>query len=539
MHQQSTPHRHPAQPQVAESGTSPVGGDNSTQSGVRAQAVLRRYFPDFEPVRVCDAVLPLYLVRFEVEVLERHELSIIAAYLLQAISLGLEYMHDIGHYLGLEEEDLAAAATELLSHGLIDQLSSAGSVYRRLYVTLAGTAVIGQPRLAVPVPRKRTCRLHYNPLTQVLSPVDDAAWTVDRLVREGTYVLPVMDTKRPTLGDFTREDVAAAVRDERAFAGKDILDLLSLGSVMPHYLPGVVVYEVKHRATGERRIAAFRHHLFLAGESQRLQRQFEQGSAILAADAATVEPIEAVLPTSLPPEQRQSIGTLTRVDREAESLAAAIDIERQTDGEQDRQSDADQLHMQIVTLEAERAQRIAEVAHLRAQLAQHQVEFLRTEDHRAVLERALAEAREEIIIISPWMNRRACNDTLCRLISGALQRGVQIRIGYGMGQERDAQERDRNIANVNLVLDALRQIVPDVCAPLLELRQTRGTHQKILIWDRQAAVNGSFNWLSYLGERDAAYRNETGTVFRHPDQVLELVASAESVLTNGQLILLR
>jgi phosphatidylserine/phosphatidylglycerophosphate/cardiolipin synthase-like enzyme len=64
------------------------------------------------------------------------------------------------------------------------------------------------------------------------------------------------------------------------------------------------------------------------------------------------------------------------------------------------------------------------------------------------------------------------------------------------------------------------------------MRETRGTHQKILICDRTFAVTGSFNWLSYAGEQDEGYRNETGTLFRHIDQINALATIALQALSS-------
>jgi phosphatidylserine/phosphatidylglycerophosphate/cardiolipin synthase-like enzyme len=59
-----------------------------------------------------------------------------------------------------------------------------------------------------------------------------------------------------------------------------------------------------------------------------------------------------------------------------------------------------------------------------------------------------------------------------------------------------------------------------------DIVKTKGTHQKILICDRAFAITGSFNWLSYKGQKGQGYRRELGVVFRHPDPVNELAEIA-------------
>jgi phosphatidylserine/phosphatidylglycerophosphate/cardiolipin synthase-like enzyme len=169
---------------------------------------------------------------------------------------------------------------------------------------------------------------------------------------------------------------------------------------------------------------------------------------------------------------------------------------------------------------------------LRMQLQQNQGTFLRTEEHRSVLERALALAREEVIIISPWMNRRACDAPLCDLVAQAVKRGVHIRIGYGITERPGDLDDGRNRANAQKVIRSLRTAVVRYGLPenteLLDIQKTRGTHQKILVCDRTFAVLGSFNWLSYRGEKDEEYRNETSILLRDSTSVTELARIALS-----------
>ena len=167
-----------------------------------------------------------------------------------------------------------------------------------------------------------------------------------------------------------------------------------------------------------------------------------------------------------------------------------------------------------------------EMQKIQQELTDIQTEFLQTEQHRAVLEQALREAKQEVIIISPWMNRRACNDAICRLVGDAIARGVRIRIGYGIGNEQNPRDAERNRNNVRQVKNAFERAITKGSKNLLEMRATSGTHQKILICDRKFAVAGSFNWLSYVGERDEGYRDETSVLLRQPEAVNKLAAIA-------------
>src|SRR5215469_14404332 len=189
------PQKHPTHPQPK----TVASGSSSTRSPAQPYVALQRHFPDFEPLQVCEAVIPLYLIRIDLKVLERRELSLLAAYLLEAVALGLKYSYEWEHYLGVQERDLAPAAAELLTYGLVEQAVAADVMYRQLQLTLSGRALIAQKQKLLPVPKKQTCRLQYSALTGELCPVNEGVWPVERLLKEAVYVVPVADPSHPSL----------------------------------------------------------------------------------------------------------------------------------------------------------------------------------------------------------------------------------------------------------------------------------------------------------------------------------------------------
>jgi len=55
------------------------------------------------------------------------------------------------------------------------------------------------------------------------------------------------------------------------------------------------------------------------------------------------------------------------------------------------------------------------------------------------------------------------------------------------------------------------------------------THEKFIICDNRFCVFGSFNWLSYRGERDRGYRRETSLYSERPDDLALWKANADSL----------
>jgi hypothetical protein len=110
-------------------------------------------------------------------------------------------------------------------------------------------------------------------------------------------------------------------------------------------------------------------------------------------------------------------------------------------------------------------------------------------EHPDILHKALRDAREVLVVISPWIKMRVLSRYL-RDIDSALERGCEIWIGYGM--PRSEFHRDNSDERA---LAALRERAQNHRLFLVEL----GTHEKVLIQDDDVFVNTSFNWLSYDG----------------------------------------
>jgi len=347
------------------------------------------------------------------------------------------------------------------------------------------------------------------------------------MCKEGLFIVPPREKMRPTLGDFSEADVKAALAGVPGFRDLELVALLDLKQAQLEYIAPVEVVILQHQETGEQRVAVCRNSVYLSPESSALQRLLGTGELKLPSDIVSVKNQGLDIPVQLPEHVALTVQQLAENEysmRDLETQIAAQELQRTaTQDDRERRHHEERIRELSEELHVARADNTA----LRQAAQQSHIEFLSTEQHRPVLERALREAQDEILIISPWMNRKACNDTFCRLVGGAIARGVTIRIGYGMGQERDTYEAERNRLNVQLVREALQRFVPRDRWNQLEMRDTHGTHQKILVCDRKFAVTGSFNWLSYLGLQDDGYRNETGTLFYDADPINQLAAIAE------------
>lgn len=132
---------------------------------------------------------------------------------------------------------------------------------------------------------------------------------------------------------------------------------------------------------------------------------------------------------------------------------------------------------------------------------------------RVVLIDALSNAKELLIIDSPWLSKRSVDDELLLRMKALLERGCRLLIGWGYSRDIRGLHPDGKIIHVSQSgqcfidvtadkasnytafpeLDKLRARYPDQ----MELKLL-GTHEKYVICDREFALLGSHNVLSSL-----------------------------------------
>jgi len=137
-------------------------------------------------------------------------------------------------------------------------------------------------------------------------------------------------------------------------------------------------------------------------------------------------------------------------------------------------------------------------------------------EHRPLLELALKDSRERLMIFSPWIRANSVNRWFLQQFENLLKRGVQIFIGYGLG------EKDEKRSSADIQAEKNLQKLASQYSKTFTLKRLGNTHAKILISDTKFAVATSFNWLSFKGERDRTFRDERGTLVSDSHKIDEL-----------------
>ena len=149
------------------------------------------------------------------------------------------------------------------------------------------------------------------------------------------------------------------------------------------------------------------------------------------------------------------------------------------------------------------------------------LEILTTTDHRPILLKAMREAHNDLILVSAFINKRAFDQEVCNLLVDAIcKRRVHVRIAWGLGTHEGPdvfQTRRRGEA----IQQHLEKRIRKTDASRLGLLQMKRleTHQKFIVCDDRFCAWGSFNWLSYRGDRDRGFRQESSTLSQRPNDI--------------------
>ena len=132
-----------------------------------------------------------------------------------------------------------------------------------------------------------------------------------------------------------------------------------------------------------------------------------------------------------------------------------------------------------------------------------------------MFERSLTTAQRRLLIISPWIRDAVLNSIRLGKIRTSVEKGVEVFIGYGLGED-DKPGRDKG----DTAIEFLQQLAKRHSN--LHFHELGDTHAKILLVDDQYAVVGSFNWLSFEGSARRDFREEMSLRTNKKDEIERL-----------------
>ncbi len=145
---------------------------------------------------------------------------------------------------------------------------------------------------------------------------------------------------------------------------------------------------------------------------------------------------------------------------------------------------------------------------------------------------ALKRAEQDVLIISPWVNRDVVDTKFLNILNELAQKRVMVLMGWGINdKEKDEYEsmEPYKLKGFNHIKDSLRAIYTPEKVQSVALVWLGRHHSKDILIDRRIHMCGSHNWLSYRGDNrvrgESVYYHDAGmaaiTVLAEPINYLE------------------
>jgi hypothetical protein len=163
-----------------------------------------------------------------------------------------------------------------------------------------------------------------------------------------------------------------------------------------------------------------------------------------------------------------------------------------------RTSAADELDAKVQSLSSQ-------LASLQAKAAAMKVQRLWTTEIRHKFQEAIRDARERLLIISAFISSDVVNDAFVTQLDKLLRNGCRIWIGYGMDANNAQRVAERNRPAWRDAEDRLLEL-SERHGTRCVVRDLKGSHVKRVICDASFTIGGSYNYLSFRGERDRGGR---------------------------------
>jgi hypothetical protein len=471
-----------------------------------------------ELVSYREVALPLFRVDVDLLVLDRIALPPIQEHVLRALDAGLEDADEVAGFLGIEPEIVRAEAVELLA---ADNLMLVSGEHdepgRRLRLTSKGRRTVVEACQIQAT--ERTLQVWVDGLTRKVLSVTGKGprwFPAGQVASRGLVEIGASPRRRPNETEITLETVREKLAEESAGrqTKHEVIGITSLGKARRFAREALAL---AYEAPGEELSISLvidgepseAHDVALAGALARSTRSVraedwhdarELASGVVpddllnqAAEVGDSEQIEDERAELRREQERLEIVAQGAASRELEDLRAELDHARERQHE--LQSALDNISVRQVAVY----------------------------EHRGYLDRALAEAQQRILIVSPWIRHEVVEDQLIKRFREVLERGVELWIGYGISKEPSVRGKGKGDADreAERKLRQLGQDFPD----LFHISRFGDTHAKVLVCDSRFSILTSFNWLSFRGDAKLEFRDERGYYVGLEDRVDHLFDS--------------
>lgn len=462
--------------------------------------------PGFRLVDFAEVGLPVYKLTVTAVLLAKKTFAPIEEFVLRSVHMGFTQVSDVASLLGLEEGTVQSALAGLIrSEDIYEQSDGTISLTSKGRHSVDNEASI--------VPREQTIVFYFDGLTREPRWFGEESflYTPKQAQAAGFKQIRAFPARKPRADELDVNDVFEVLK-RVVRASEDRQQLLRITEVrFAHrlFLEGVMLVYRSESNDGVQ-----------VGFAIDGRRSEEHEYAFLKADGPSkLGIVDSVRGTNVGIEQREAFKAVG-----GESVIGETNPAKKKAGKLQKAIASAKFVAEVAEKRLGRAETAEEVEKARSDfyilqgrlekyeqtLSAVPVRPVPVYEHPVFLENAIEEARERLLIISPWITPAVVNDEMVSALEELMEKQVKVYIGFGISVEET--ERDSNVA-----VDRLRRL-SEKHNSFLFMRMG-DTHAKVLIKDSEFFIISSFNWLSFRGDPKRTFREEWGTYVGIRDQV--------------------
>lgn len=483
----------------------------------RYEAALRKTFPEVVLLGHKEVGYPLYRARLNLALRKDRDLLLQEEYVLRALETKLNSREEIGRFLGVEaffvDKTLSGLLSNELAQRTADGLEATASGRRALDKQVVDDIAIESTQVLIDALTGDVHVFDEFPLNHVKRPDYTISPVVPRVQDEVTDFVPYLERIQGALN-----------------RGKEDVELISIESVdwtsqVWHQLDFVTF-----RATptaDDVRYVFFLNRNIEPTYRERIERLQAEGHDVL----------EHLLGEDLVTEEERTEQSEVRqlIDLPEEVITRAETVKAELQASQVRKAESSEGggRREATDEDVEVLQR--RIKELKAELdglqQTHQIgDIVHTPELRRYLMKALNEAEDRLLIISPWIRNIVVNDKFATKLERALRRGVRVTVLYGYKEHK----KGGRPSNDHQAVSKLQKLNKEYEG--FTLQKVLNTHSKVLVCDRKFGISSSFNFLSFRADPNRTYRDETGIVVRVDSLIDDLYQHGEDLLKEASYI---
>ncbi len=477
------------------------------------------YIPGYELIHYEEIGFPVWRVIIKVQMLQDKSINIVDEFCLKLIDAGVIEINHIAKILGINLEIVKDSLVMLIQNDAIYYNNTNDS----LNLTTKGRNVLKEMHLISP----ETVSFPFciDSITGTYFP-HDSRLLMPKAMRNSKYrsIHQNKDIEYPSYDNIEFKAISSLFKDltKEGFANLpkgELLEIIDIEKVWPMFKM-MRIFTYYRQVDEEYRFVVFdRNEIVTEYEAVLFSLENNYGIDILPFEKMETEQDISTdfkadyLVDNLKPVATENLHSLNKIEQELQKKQATIVTETIS------RKSRDELEKEIALLkEIEKDKN-------------KQTRLLRTYEHRPLLEKSFEQAKKWVVIISPWLTSEAFDDSLMSIMDKALQRKVRVIILYGYPGNMSKEKQN----NQTTVVDRLRHIQKRKHGKKLYFQDIKITHEKVLICDKSFIIVGSFNWLSFKGDKNRSLRLEK-SIYTEDSKVIDDALNDVRSLTKEEML---